>query len=130
MPNSLRIYIPISTYPDSFELRCVSRLCEYFKSSIEFIPTGQNSSPDIYVKRLHQYWEIKNVRGNGKNTIHNILHDIERQSTNIVLTLYHSKMPPKTAIGRIKAELKKATRIKRVLLITKTEKVIAIKGNL
>ncbi|MBR5408350.1 hypothetical protein IK112_00170 [Candidatus Saccharibacteria bacterium] len=72
-------------------------------------------------------WEIKDIKGNSKNTIQHNLSEARKQSRNIVITLYSTKMTPKNAIGRIKNELARRHDIKKCLLITKSENVIKIK---
>ena len=99
----------------------------YFKSKVEFIPTASSHTPDILVVKQNQMWEIKNIRGNSDNTIHHNLSKAKNQSENIIITLYSSKMKPKSAVGRIKRELKLRNNIKRCLLITKQGKIVKIK---
>ena len=121
------IIIEAGASPDYLEMRSDFTLAKYFSSNITFLKSGQSPMADVYIERLHQNWEIKSIFGNGKNTIHHRLSCIEKQSYNIVINLYRSSMKPQVAIGRIKKELKGATRIKKLLLITKSDKVIAIK---
>lgn len=130
MPKAEKMYdivLKNGANPDNIEKRCAKTISLYFRSNIEFIPSGNHSSPDMFVRRTHQFWEIKSPKGNSKNTIHHILSEIEYQSSNIVITLYRTKMSPRVVIGRIKTELKKPNGIKKILLITKSEKIIKIK---
>lgn len=117
----------LKTMPNKFEISAAWILADYFKSDIEFIPSGNLYRPDIFVTSRRQFWEIKTPRGNSKNTIHHALQNIELQSENVVLSLLNTKMAPKTAVGRVKSELSHATRIKRLLIITKQRKVLEIK---
>ena len=112
---------------DRAEIKCGFWLTKYFHSDIEFIPTASSNTPDIRVVRLHQYWEIKNITGNGKNTIHHAMSGANRQSNNLIITLIRSRMTPKVAIGRIKHEISKTTPFKRIILITKSGKILEIK---
>lgn len=113
--------------PDEHERKTAQLMANYLKSDIEFVPRKGSTTPDIIAVRLNQFWEIKNIRGNSSNTIHNNLKSIDRQSENVIITLFRSKMHPRTAESNIKEHLAKATRIKRALLITKSGKIIAIK---
>lgn len=113
--------------PDSYELRCAFCMCDFFNSDIEIVPSGNNPSPDARVVRLRQFWEIKNIRGNGKNTIHHTLSEASHQSENLIITLLRTKMAPKTAVSRLKSELKKPTIFKKVLLLMKNGKIIVVK---
>ena len=106
---------------------CGFCMANHFNSDIEFIPTSDIYSPDVIVKRLHQRWEIKTIRGNSKNTIEHAMHRAKLQSENLAISLYRSKMAPKVAIGRIKRELKLPNPFKRVILVTKNQKVVVIK---
>ena len=121
-----KLALPPEATPDAYELKCGALLSKYFNSNIEFIPTGRSTSPDIYVTRLHQLWEIKNIKGNGKHTIQHNLAKAKNQAPRIAISLLRSKMPPHAAVGRIKRELQKPNSIKAVILITKSGKIIDI----
>lgn len=125
--HKLSVILKAHSSPSQLELRCAFTLLYYFNSSIEFLPRTQIHTPDIKIVKKNQLWEIKDIKGNSKNTIQHNLSGAKKQSQNIVITLYSTKMAPKVAIGRIKSELNKTTAIKRCLLITKAEKVIKIK---
>lgn len=113
--------------PSSVEVRCAFTLLRYFNSAIEFIPKATIHTPDLRVTSKNQLWEIKDIKGNSKNTIAHNLSNAKKQSENVIITLYSTKMTPKVAVARIKAELKHAPQIKKCLLITKEEKVVKIK---
>ena len=127
MKKRLGVIIAGGASPDWFEMKVAFRLLDFFDSSVEFLPRSQVRTPDLKVKKTGQTWEIKNIRGNGVNTIEHNLAKAKRQSENIVISLYRSKMTPKRAIGRIKAELKHNPDIKRVILVTKEGKVVKVK---
>ena len=121
------IFIEAGAKPDRYEIRCGFRMAEHFQSNIVFLKPGNTPRADCLVEKTNQIWEIKNIIGNGKNTIHHCLRNITHQSPYVIITLYRTKMKPSTAIGRAKAEIKNATRIKKLLLITKNEKIVVIK---
>ena len=127
MKNGPRLILKAYSSPSHLELRCGFTLLEYFNSSIEFVPKATIHAPDMRIVKKNQLWEVKDIKGNSKNTIHHNLSMAKKQSENVVITLYSTKMSPKTAIARIKAELKATPEIKRCLLIAKNEKVIKIK---
>jgi len=125
--NDISVRISAGTHPQYLETICALAVAVYFKSKVEFIPTASSHTPDILVVKQNQMWEIKNIRGNSDNTIHHNLSKAKNQSENIIITLYSSKMKPKSAVGRIKRELKLRNNIKRCLLITKQGKIVKIK---
>ena len=121
------IIIEPNANPDSFELKVATILIDYFASNIIIRKNLQSYSPDLLVTRVNQLWEIKNIRGNGVHTIEHNLSRAKLQSDKIIVSLYRTKMTPARAIGRIKAVLKKGTTIKRLILITKSGKIVIIK---
>lgn len=125
--NQHKVTIEAYASPDRYEIKVAFALLDYFDSDIILRKSGQNYSPDLLIKRTNQLWEIKNIRGNSVNTIEHNLARAKMQSDKIIISLYRTKMAPKRAIGRIKAELKRRREIKRVLLITKEHKIIEIK---
>ena len=129
MSEAKRHKVIIEAYasPDRYEIRVAFALLDYFDSDIVLRKSGQSYSPDLFIKRTNQFWEIKNIRGNGINTIEHNLARAKMQSDKVIISLYRTKMTPHRAIGRIKTELKKRRDIKRLILITKEHKIIEIK---
>ena len=126
--DNITVLIPGGVMPHYLETNCAMRIALYFKSKVKFLPTSNIvHTPDILVEKTNQMWEIKNIRGNSDNTIHHNLSKAKNQSENIIITLYSSNMKPKSAVGRIKRELKIRKDIKRCLLVTKTGKVVKVK---
>ena len=114
--------------PDHHEISVAFILCSFFQSNVRFVPVGDTRAPDMIIERTGQYWEIKHIRGNGKNTIRHALLSAKGQAENVVISLLDSKMDAKRAIGRIKSEIKTISGIKRVILVTKTGKVVVVFG--
>ena len=125
--NKLGIIIEPNAEPDRFELKVAMVLIDYFSSDIILKKSSQSYSPDLLVARTNQLWEIKNIRGNGVHTIEHNLSKAKLQSDKVIISLLRTKMTPVRAIGRIKAVLKKGTTIKRLILVTKSGKVVIIK---
>lgn len=121
------IIIEAGARPDRYEMRVAFVMSEYFESDILLRKNSQSYSPDLLVDRLNQLWEIKNIKGNGVHTIEHNLSRAKLQSDKVIVSLYRTNMTPKRAIGRIKAELPKRREIKKLLLITKDNKVVKIK---
>ncbi len=85
----------------------------------------RKKTPDVEVDGTK--WEIKSPRGNAKKTIENNLRAARKQSENIVIDLARSKMHYTRAIARTKFYIRtEAHHIKRLKIITKTQKIIDI----
>ena len=125
--DAYAIRIEDGANPDRYECRVAAVLANHFKSDIILRKNSQSYSPDLLVVRLNQLWEMKNIRGNGVHTIEHNLSKAKLQSDKVIVSLYRTKMTPKRAVGRIKAELTKNHEIKRLILITKDGKAVEIK---
>jgi hypothetical protein len=90
-----------------------------------FIKRGSAKSADFKIGDI--VWEVKSPKGNGKKTIQNNLRKADDQSPYVILDLRRIKMHAAQAYNRIRYELSKATKIKRLLVITRRGKVLEIK---
>lgn len=125
-----RLLIPVGLKPKptNDEIAVAETLAEYFRSDIEFILRGVGHTPDIQIINLRQYWEIKSIRGNGPRTIANVLREAQHQSGNVAISLFRTSMSAQQACGRVRQYLREGrTRVKRILVITKSKKVIVLK---
>ena len=114
--------------PTNDEMSVAEVLANFFQSNIKFVARGVSHTPDVYVTRLRQYWEIKNIRGNSPKTMENTLRTAQYQSENIVISLARSKMSTEQAIGRVKQCLNRShIAAKRIILISKKQKVLVLK---
>lgn len=114
--------------PTSDEIAVAEAMSRYFESDIKFIARGISHTPDIYIMRLRQYWEIKNPRGDSPKTIENILRTAQYQSENIIISLARTRMSARQATGRIRQCLSRNhISAKRILIVPKNKKVLAIK---
>ena len=129
--ESYSLIIPSRTtaFPNQEEITCGLILVKYFKSNIKCIPSQSNAkSPDFFVVRKNQRWELKTIRGNSNNTIHHAFERSNGQSENLIIFLSkRSKMRSKSAIGRIKRELKTNKTKRRVLFVANKGTIVAIK---
>ncbi len=114
--------------PDQYEERVAEICAEYFQSDIIFLQPGNKPTPDFKVAVTNQCWETKNIRGNSKYTIEDNLRKAEKQSPNVIISLLKpTSMRPEQALSKIKFFLShKNTKIKHLLLITKSGKIIDI----
>ena len=95
---------------------------------VELIPPPQIKGlhlPDIML--MGSPWEIKAPEGNGKNTIKHNLQNAAHQSENIIIDLFRCKLADDTAIKDIQYHFQLSKRIKRLKIITKSEKIIDLK---
>lgn len=124
--SNYRVIIPIGILPppNQDELYIAQLAAEYFQSDILFVKRSMTSpTPDLYVIEIHQYWEIKTIRGNSKRTIENALRNARRQSANIILSIVNSKMTLSQASGRVQECTRRGRlRAKRILIVSKTTK--------
>lgn len=128
MKFNLIIPTDLKPKPTKDEMAVAEVLSNYFHSDIKFVARGISHTPDIFIIRLNQYWEIKNVRGNSPKTIENILRTAQYQSENIVISLARSRMAHTQAAGRVKQCLDRShINAKRILLISKHHKILVLK---
>jgi len=111
--------------PKMHEESAAAILSRYFNSDVHFIKTAKHETPDVSVRRVE--WEIKSPIGSSKNNIQKNMREATRQSHNIVIDLRRSKLHQNRAIGYVKQFLERSNAVKRVLVITKTGKVLALK---
>ncbi len=115
----------IQNRPKDHELSAALILANYyFKTDIVFLRPEANRTPDIAVDDAR--WEIKSPMGNSKKTIENNLRMARKQSKYIVIDLRRIKMHKARALARINYFLSRQKQIKKVLVITKDQKVIEI----
>lgn len=94
MKSVFNVIIPtnLKPKPTDDEIAVANVLAGFFQSDIRFVTRGISHTPDIYVVRLRQYWEIKNIRGNGPRTIANVLREAQHQSENVAISLARTSM--------------------------------------
>ena len=123
------VIIPSEVYPKPSpdELSAAYILADYFRENVIFVPRNNNSTPDYKIGNI--YWEIKSPRGNGKYNIQHALRSAVNQSQNIIIDTRKSKMHFSKIISEIKFNYSKMPRkINRVIVITKSKKVLDIIG--
>ena len=96
----------------------------YFKADVTFLRPESNKTPDI--EKDGKKWEIKSPMGSSKKTIENNLRMARKQSKHIVIDLRRIKMHKVRAIARTNYFLSKQKQIKRVIVITKDQKIVDI----
>ncbi len=125
---SRKIIIPtsINPRPERFEIEAASIIAEYLKADAIFIDRDTGRTPDIEIAGVE--WEIKSPLGKSKHTIETQLKRASKQANYVIIDARRCKIH----IAKIRNQLiyhgaiKK--HIKRILLITKKEKVEEIKS--
>lgn len=127
---SVVIPINIKPYPNIYEEKVARIMAHRFQSDILFVqPSNSLHTPDLQVLKTGKFWEIKNIRGNGKNTIEDNLKKAAKQSNNVIISLLRTKMTPTQATARIRYFLSRPHgNIKQIILITKDGKTIDFHG--
>ena len=111
--------------PKDFEMSAALIIANYFKIDVIFLRPGHMKTPDLLVN--NEIWELKSPKGNGKNTMHNIIKTARKQSTNIVIDLRRCKMNRRKALTRIRDTYKKRKRkIGKYYIIEKDGSILDI----
>jgi len=125
--KKFNIIIPtdLKPRPKPHEESAAVILSKFFKSDVIFIDGKSYCTPDVSVKNVE--WEIKSPEGSSDNNIQKNMREASHQSKNIVIDLRRSKLHQNRALGYINSYLSYPNKLERVLVITKSEKVLVIK---
>lgn len=124
--HQLHISSAIKPYLEAREISAAMIMAQYFRSDVTFIKRNSHAkTADFKIGGV--VWEVKSPVGDGKRTVQNNLRSAEEQSPNIVMDLRRCKMHIRKAESRIRYELARAHKIKRLIIISKTGKVIEVK---
>ncbi len=111
--------------PKDFEMSAALIIANYFKIDVIFLRPGHMKTPDLLVN--NEIWELKSPKGNGRNTMHNIIKTARKQSINIVIDLRRCKMNSRKALARIRDTYKKRKRkIGKYYIIEKDGSILDI----
>jgi len=124
MKYQIVIESDISDSPKNHEFSAAVAVAEYFRSDVTFIRPARFRTPDFDVKGVK--WELKSPMGSSARTIENNMRAARRQSANIIVDLSRIRIHQRRAIARIQFFLSKPNQFKKVLVITKAQKVIEI----
>lgn len=121
-----QLIIPSNTdpRPETFEISAAMILAQFFDSDVKFIARQTSTTPDIEIAGVR--WEIKSPIGNGKNNLKHQFSRAMKQSKNIVIDACRSKIDVRN-IRRFLVKEANARTLKRLLFVTKDEKVEVIK---
>lgn len=110
--------------PKDHEMSAAIILAYHFKTDVTFLRPQASRTPDLYINGIK--WEVKSPIGQGKRTIDNNFSEARRQSNNIVIDLRRIKMHQSKADARMRFYLSTPHHFKRVIVITKSKKVVVI----
>ena len=82
-------------------------------------------TPDIVMDKLK--WEIKAPISNSSRVMEHALRSASKQSSNIIIDLRRCKLSDERAMHQITFTARKRTAIRRLLIITKSQKIIDLK---
>ncbi|MCL2085945.1 hypothetical protein FWH09_03370 [Candidatus Saccharibacteria bacterium] len=115
----------IKPAPQDFEISAAQILANYFKGNAKMIPRTSMKTPDVEICGIE--WEIKSPTGHGKRNIQHQIANACKQSRNIVIDARRSKRYGDNLMRELQNIYKTSKRIKRLLLVTKSGKVIEFK---
>ena len=69
-------------------------------------------------------WEIKSPKGNSKYTMQEQFRRASKQAKNIIIDSRHTKLMYERIETSVKLEMKKRHKIKKVIIIDKSKKVV------
>ena len=110
--------------PSETEISAAYILAEFFNADVRFIPRENNKTPDYLIDGTN--WELKSPKGTGKYNIQHCLQDALKQSTYIVIDARASKQHIEKIRHELEHQMKLTKKIDRLLLITKSRKVVEI----
>jgi hypothetical protein len=119
--------IPPSVLPERHELQAAS-LFASLGYDIEFLIPNRSKgirTPDIKMNGI--LWEIKSPSGNSKYTLQHAFKNALKQSVNIIFDLRLMKAPEEKSITKLKNLFTASKNIKRLLIITKSLKLLDFK---
>lgn len=123
-----RIHTPnnMDRPPYPHEMFAAKAVSVYFNTDATFVKRNDTTkSADLKIKNI--IWEIKSPIGDGKRTMQNNLRAADDQSPNVIINLVRCKMNSVRAVNRIRHELSKANKIKRLLVVYKNGDVVKLK---
>lgn len=92
---------------------------------VELLPPVQRKgarTPDIRMMGIE--WEIKGPKNDGKYTIEHSFRSALKQSPNIIFDIRGSKIPQQKCIAEIERRFNDFKKVQRVMIITKTQKLL------
>jgi hypothetical protein len=119
-----KVTIPPGAHPALHEIEAANILAAQGKN-IEFLVPSRTKgmkTPDLQMDGI--LWEMKSPIGKGKNTIQRTLKRAVAQSHNAIIDLRRTGLHQDAAIAETKRQITLNKSIKRILIITKSHKIL------
>lgn len=123
--HNIIIPVGMKPRPKIHEETAADMLANHFKSDVYFIETGSHGTPDISIQGME--WELKSPIGSSKNNIRKNMREAGTQSVNVIIDLRRSKLHQTRALGYIHEYMATSKKLKRVVVITKSKRILTIK---
>jgi hypothetical protein len=113
--------------PEPHEIQTALFLKKKDKDVKFLAPKNRNliKTPDILMDELK--WEIKSPISNGSRVMEHALRSATKQSPNVIIDLRRCKLTDERALHQITFTAKQRTALRRLIVITKTQKIIDLK---
>lgn len=102
----------------------VATVLSWTGDDVEFIPLRTIKTADIFFRGLE--WEIKSPIGKSSRTIENNMRNALKQAKNVIIDLSRIKQNENKAIKEIERQHKLLRGMGKIIIITKTKRVIEL----
>ena len=112
-----------------YEIKYARWLSKYFDSNVYLVPqvkTNGVRTPDYWVERINQYWDLKMIDGNYKDIIDRIMKRSKQQTSCLLIRINKSILSVQYLREYIISKFKRYERmhIKEIILINNKSKLI------
>ena len=127
MKNKAKVIVPKNWRykPEEFEMSAAYILKDHFRADVVFIERKLHKTPDVEINAIR--WEIKSPTGSGKRNIQHQILNARKQSVNIIIDARRSKINSEKIIRELNKWYSLSPWLRRLILITKSGKVIEFK---
>ena len=125
--ESGKIIIPHGLRPEEHEFKTADVFTALGKD-VEFLQpmrSKKSKTPDAMIDGIA--WGIKSPTGNSKTTVSNTLKRAVRQASHVVFDARRTKIADETIETEIRRNMMLTRSLKKVILITKTSKIIEVR---
>ncbi|MDR2599181.1 MAG: hypothetical protein LBC73_02790 [Oscillospiraceae bacterium] len=129
--NYGKVIIPVghSNPPTANEEDVARLIATHYKTDVEFIvPVDDYMRKSADIIMLGVEWEIKCPIGKSKSTIRNQFRRASKQSKNIIIDTRHTKLKNKDIEKEVLYQIKERPYIKKVIILSKSEKIVEIQN--
>ena len=113
--------------PEQHEINSAYVLAEHYNCTVKFLlPTDDYRRKTADIRMLGKDWELKSPTGKSQSTIQNQFRRAKAQAKNIIIDTRRSKLSYEIIEKRVRFEMTNHPKMKNVILINKSAKVIEI----